>query len=238
MAYQRSEPAKLSRRASDFASAFKAAYPAISRTISGQVGPTEQENLRVLLQSFPQLAEMQRTENLQTAADQLGLMKEDVRTLGGLAQEVDPEYFALRQAATGASQQLMTPGLTGGETSAIERALAQSGISRGTQFAPSTTETVGSAMTYGNAARDRFSQALTSATALLPQLKQNISPVRSVSPTKAPAMSLPTLGSTAQGTAQGVMGQVGEVQKTGLEAALGTPSLLERMANIGPELDY
>lgn len=229
MASASTETGKVSRRARQLAGGFEAAYPRITATATEGIGAPDIEIARVLQQLFPQLADMQRRESLRAAADQLGLMKEDISTLDILGRQTDPEYYATRAAAANAAQQLLQPGLTGGETAAIERSLGQRGIATGTQFTPSQTETVSRATTFGNAARDRFASALQSATALLPNLQKPNAPVRTIGASQVSMPNLPTLGGTSQGLAQGVLGQVGQLQNTGLQAALNRGSDLERL---------
>jgi hypothetical protein len=106
------------------------------------------------------------------------------------SQIFDKPYYQTRDAAATQAQNLLTGSsdisgnLTGSEQNQIAQGLAREGAQRGTYNAPSNTETVANAMTYGNAAFQRqqqekstLSTALNSASQFLPASKSGVNPL-------------------------------------------------------------
>lgn len=102
------------------------------------------------------------------------------------AQIADPEYYNTRKLTADKLAELMSSinlgsDLSGGETSAIERALNQEGMRRGTNNAPSALDTVRNATRYGSAARNRelenqnqLTKAISAATSFIPTSKSGV----------------------------------------------------------------
>lgn len=103
-----------------------------------------------------------------------------------LQQQVDPQFFASRAATSGRLGDLLNSidlsgKLSGSEQDEIEKSLARQGIQRGTQNAPSATDTVANAMTFGQAGYQRkqqaisnLSDAISKASAFLPSSRSGI----------------------------------------------------------------
>jgi len=89
-----------------------------------------------------------------------------VRAARELRRENDPELFQAREAGLENLLNLFgeigaSGDLSGGERAEIERGLAAQDTQRGTQNAPSSSEAVGSAMTFGGAQQQREAQSRT-----------------------------------------------------------------------------
>lgn len=100
-----------------------------------------------------------------------------------LLKSLDPEYYATRAKTSSRLGDLMdnidlSGGLSPTELREIEQGLAREGSARGTYGAPSNTETIANAMTYGQAGRNRqienqnqLAQAIAASTQFLPASK-------------------------------------------------------------------
>lgn len=103
-----------------------------------------------------------------------------------LQQQVDPQYFATRQAASNRLNDLMNSidlsgNLSGTQMNQIGQGLSQQNAHNGTLGAPSQSQTVANAMQYGQAgyqmkqqAISNLSQALNNASSFLPQSRSGI----------------------------------------------------------------
>jgi len=180
-------------------------------------GETTEQRLAALSQAIPTLgyhvnqtiapernAEFRADQTFAPAEQQLNadLFKrfapQYANTQSQIDRGIDPEYYRNREQTSARLGEMLTPGLTPGELSGVERGLNQQNVATGNSRVGSNTNTVGNAMQYGNAARDRLGQALGLATNILPQLRSNIT---------SQAISTPLLGQNATTQAFGLAGQ-------------------------------
>jgi len=214
------------RRAQAMAKGVLAAYPSLAQAFADQIQPID-ETLAASIESyFPRIAEVQRQQALKDAeatrqifTGDLPAFQQGARTVDQLAREFDPEFYKTRSTLAGGLNDLMQPGLTGGERSEVERAINQRSAQTGNLNSPANLETVANAATYGGAARDRFTQGLNLANQALPNLKTQVSSPSSISAgvsTKAPV----TTPGTGLDLGQNLLSQIGGVSATSLEADL------------------
>jgi hypothetical protein len=231
------EPRKLNKRAQQLSQAFKTALPSLTKTTLGQIDKSDTALTQSILKSFPQLAEAQRRQSLTDQQANLGLATEDIRTLAGLDREISPEFFqTLQPRILQESLGLLDKPLTGGEEAAIERALNKENVRTGTQFTPNQATTVANATLFGNAARDRFTQALGNLEQIAPLYKNATpSPFRQLSTPQGPSIQQPVAGQLAQSISGQTLGQLGETQRLGIEAATQAPSSIERLFGMMPD---
>lgn len=229
------EPERLPMRAQQMADAFRKSFPSISNTVAQQIAPTERALTQSLLQNFPQLAQLQRQQTLQDQQANLGLAQEDIRMLAGLDREISPEFFnQVQPQLLQGSMELFKP-QTGGETEAIDRYLGRENVRTGTQFTPNQSTTVANATTFGNAARDRFSQALTNLGQMAPIFKNAMpQPFRQIQSSPGLQVQAPTTGAFAQSQAGGTLGNIGELQNTAVKGLIGEQSDIEKLMGSMP----
>lgn len=210
------------------ANVFAQNLPTIISALAGQIPTINQATVESAQQTYPAIAELQRGITEKDAAQQRSLFGLDqellrdttgtnARSLDSLSRELNPEYYSNREAAGQGLADLLRPGLTGGETTAIERRLASDSARSGGQVG-SNTETVRGAALYGDAARNRMSQALQTATNLLPQLNQGISNIQgqqisSSSPTRItpPSQASDVVAPTGAGLLNNIYGQTSSI---------------------------
>jgi hypothetical protein len=198
---------KHTKKARIQAGAFAKNLPTIISALAGQVPAISQATVESAQQTFPAIAELQRGITRDDAGLQRELFSQDqallrditgtnAQSLDSLNRSLNPEFYAGREAAGSGLADLLRPGLTGGETTAIERSLASERARTGGQ-AGSNTETVRGATMFGDAARNRMVQALQTATSLLPQLNQGIPTLsgQQISSSTPTQVTSPTQGS-------------------------------------------
>ncbi len=186
--------------------AYQQNLPGFLSTANANILPSEQARLnaaqtispgyaRLNAQLFDEIApQLSQTGSNIARQEALNQAQTDAAVLAGpgadvvrqqniLQREIDPEYYAQRTNTSNNLSRLfdsidLSGGLSGGETEAIRRGLAQEGQARGTSTSPSMTETVANATTYGAAANDRRNQArsqltsaLNTATGALPAMR-------------------------------------------------------------------
>lgn len=139
------------------------------------------------------------------------------------AKIADPEYFAAREKAGARLQELLQPGLTGGESEAAARGINRVAVGRGLLNAPSQTATLNAAQTFGNASRDRLSQALGVATGVMPQLRTGVNPFEVRPAQQNTGNNLFTgvrqeSGNQAAGYSNNLLGQIGQNVRTETQA--------------------
>lgn len=88
-----------------------------------------------------------------------------------VAKITDPEYYKTRETLGNRLGEMMQPGLTGGEETAISRGVARDNVNSGVGERQSIAQQASNATRYGGAERDRMTQALSLATGALPTLK-------------------------------------------------------------------
>jgi hypothetical protein len=119
----------------------------------------------LMAETANKIAAGQAASQAQSDLDILKGTGKDLVTAGVDAQKIaDPEYYQTRSRISGGLGQLMdsidlTGKPSGGETEQMNRAMAQEGTRRGTLNTPSMTEALGSALTFGNAQRQRENEA-------------------------------------------------------------------------------
>lgn len=131
-------------------------------------------------------AEQAQSQAASDLAVQRGTGQDLVKSAVETQKLADPEYYKAREITGNRLGDLLgsidlNGKLSGGENEAISRGLAQSNQARGTAQAPSQTDVVSNAMTYGGAQRDRenqskdqLTQALQVANGALPALKSGV----------------------------------------------------------------
>jgi hypothetical protein len=156
--------------------------PSLLGLFNANIAPNEMAQLQSSMQTSPLYAQLAQQIARANAQSEAGTTNELLRGTGGdtvreadkLAREVDPEYYGVRSAASSGLQGLLKPGLSGGETEAIQRSLNQQNQKNGSLITPTSSSTVANAMTFGNAARDRMSQAVNQATQFLPTARSGV----------------------------------------------------------------
>lgn len=155
--------------------------PSILGLFNANIAPNELAQLQSSLQTSPayaalaqQIASSNATSDANITGGLLtGQGAQNVRAADALSREIDPEFYNVRSNTAGAINSLLHPGLTGGETEAIQRSLNQQNARAGVTN-PTSLNTVSNAMTFGNAARDRVSQAVQQATQFLPTSRSGV----------------------------------------------------------------
>lgn len=178
--------------------------PELAQVTTGITPGVEQGRVDVSRLISPQIAQLQ-TELLDTGGRDLARVGSEIAQENRLAQILgetealqgpgrdlleasreaamitDPEFFKLREAATNSAIDLLgsssvEPG--GAELASIERMLNRQGLNRGAN-ANSATETTRNAMSFGDELMKRraaLSNAINSATSLLPATRQGVDP--------------------------------------------------------------
>jgi hypothetical protein len=210
--------------------AFIRQFPRMVGTILPQLTPIQQGLLGAAQATEPGFNELQTSLYEQSAprlaaagAQAEGIGREqsaaaDARILQGSGRDsvssalsldrlANPEFYAMREQIASQLPQLMSGQLTGGESEAITRSLNQDNQRSGTLNTPNQLATVGNAMRFGDASRNRELQGLGAATGFMQASRTGFDPVQ-----------------TALGRPGGQFGQ-GQflgVQRPGGEQAFGT----------------
>lgn len=183
--------------------------PYYTKAISGQLGALQQAELDSAKQTSPGYAQLMtelyqkygpqlnqigsdivRQNALNQAATDRDVLKgpggETVKAAYDTAQIFDKPYYDTRELTAGRLADLLksidlSGGLSPTERREIEQSLAIQGGRRGTYNAPSATDTVADAMTYGSAGRTRvlenqneLSKAIAASSAFLPSAKSGV----------------------------------------------------------------
>lgn len=224
----------LYRRTASQAQAFQDFLPQYLKTIGDQTMPSELANLAAQQATAPGYQAIQDAQRKQSAATSVdiagGAGRDLANTVSATDQSINPQYYALRDKTAQGLLSLLQPGLTGGETEAINRSQAQQGASRGTGFAPSATETVSNASQFGNAARSRLSGAISQATSAIPTMKSGID-VQGLSGGAA-TPSGTSFMNTAAGQAGGLQGQIGSTANNLVQQQMGQKDTLDKIGQI------
>lgn len=240
----------------DQLAAYTNALPGLLNVTANQtlpVGQTTQNAANVLSPQAQALQTQMATQDL-PGLTQLGNQLNSIQNQGGitnasqalsgsggqlaqqeaaLQQQLDPQYYATRNAQGGAIGNLLTQlggansvGLNGSDVANINRGLAQQDAQKGLLNAPSQTAAVSNALQFGNQGSalqaqktNTLSQALNAATAFLPSSQGQVN-----------AGSVGTGASTNQSTSAGQSnflgsnnGQTGPAQST--DSSLGNSLL-------------
>lgn len=173
-------------------------YAQLQQDLYGQYGPS-------MNKIGSEIASQNALAQAQTDADVLaGPGKELIANALEGAKLYDPEYFSTRELAAQQMQDMLKPGLSGGEHEAIQRYMNQNDVATGNLNAGGgATNVVSNAMQFGNAARDRMSQSLSLATGMLPTLRSNVD-------TFQQATGRPSMVNTGEGRTQNVATNVGQ----------------------------
>lgn len=235
-----SETGKLGRRATQYAGSFEKEAPRIADVFRREILPNELAVLNAAQETVPQFQALATQTALDLAPLQRQLLGDDVNQLSAIARQIDPEFFQTRSnLAAGLNEQINAgrTGLTGGERSEIERSINQSRAASGNAAAPSNAETVAAAGSFGQAARQKFAQALQQATAALPTLQTTLgqNPLagrfNAVQPIGVPQ---PTFDAGQAGALQGFAQNLGAAQQIGIEADATSLSDFERVIGAMP----
>lgn len=180
-------PSKTYRQTAGQIQAFQDLFPYFARTLASQIIPQQQAELEAARQTSepyaqlmtelfkkfgPQLNQIGNEINLQNmlaqASNENAVLQgpggELVRSAMELQRLQDPEFFSTRELTSSRLADLMNSidlsgALSSNERREIGQGLAQEGEMRGTANAPSNVETVGNAMRYGQAGRNREMQS-------------------------------------------------------------------------------
>jgi hypothetical protein len=189
--------------------------PSLLAAINAQILPNEISQLQASEITSPRYAAIQQGLQHSNALSAANSDKEILLGPGGdivniadkLQRQVDPEFYKTREATSGAINELLKPGLTGGESSAIERSLNRSNNATGNLNNASNTTTVSNALSYGNAARDKLSQAVNQATQFLPASRSGVDVLQQG--IKSPSAISQAFGNTRQSAGQEPFGIAG-----------------------------
>jgi hypothetical protein len=157
----------------------------------------------------------------------MGPGKELIKNAYDAAQTFDKPYYDTRLTTANRLSDLLNSidlsgALSPGERNEIAQGLARQNISRGTQNAPSATDTIANAMQYGQAgfarqqaAKSNLSQAISNASAFLPAAKSGVDvfQVATGRPSQAnPGGALfPGVNTNTQGNANASFGLAGNI---------------------------
>lgn len=143
-----------------------------------QTGQYEQMAPR-LAAAGAQADQIGRTASAATDASIMqGSGRDSVSAALSLDRLANPEFYALREQAMSQLPALMSGRLTGGETEAIQRSVNQDNQRRGVIDVPSQVTTVGNAMRFGDASRQREMQGVGLAGGLMPAMRTGFDPVQ------------------------------------------------------------
>lgn len=149
--------------------------PAYGNTIRKEIPKFEKTAADTNTKFAPQYAETQKRLQRIIQEGERGRIRsvggDVVRDVNSLSNEVNPEYAANKGVISDRVNQLMQPGLTGGEIEAIRRGLRTDSVNRGTENVESNMNTIANATTFGNAARDRMERGVQTAAAINPTLQ-------------------------------------------------------------------
>lgn len=235
----------------DMLAAYTAAFPDILNATNAGVVPSAQAQLAANQAIAPGLAALQAQiyqafgPMMGQTADQIAAntaksqTQSDLDILNGSGKQLsqaaidaqkmaDPEYYKLRESVGGNVDKLLNSidlsgGLSGGETEAINRGIAQQDQQRGIANTPSQTAVVSNAMKFGQAgyqrkqdSQNQLAQALNVANGALPALKSGVDTFQVV--TGRPSTNAAdnkfvgvdtNLGSSANSLGGNLLGQVG-----------------------------
>jgi hypothetical protein len=175
--------------------------PAYLRALGDWMPYLENSKLGVAKSTSPQYAKLQAglfekygpkladTAQKIDASNKLSGAQSDLDVLKGPGQGIvdastemlrktDPEFFKVREAASGNVLDLLKGGLTPAEEEAINRRILQDDVGKGLLGVPSATRTVSNAMQFGNAARNRQMQGVAAASSFLPVSRTNFDPTQ------------------------------------------------------------
>jgi hypothetical protein len=208
----RGKPSKTEVNASQQARALLQNLPALLSLMNAQIGPNERAQAAASAEVSPIYAQLQReiqSGNALAAAQSdknvlLGPGGDIISIADQLQRKIDPEYYTTRTNTSNAVNDLLRPGLSGGERSEVERNLNRANLQAGTHNVPTNTSTVANAMTYGQAARDRTSQAVQQATQFLPQARSGVDVLQQG--IKSPSSVSGAFSNVKQNTGQDVFG--------------------------------
>ncbi len=130
----------------------------------------------IYAQNAPRMADINRQIEIANrtagAASDVNILKEygpdNARNALAMDQIMNPQFHQVRELESQRIQELLQPGLTGGEEESINRYLMQANVPRGTNDVPTSTSTVSNAMQFGEAARNRTLQGVGAANSFLP----------------------------------------------------------------------
>jgi hypothetical protein len=189
--------------------AFQQAYPQLMDALQAEMPGQAQLETDIQVAQMPQIAQLltdlygnygvqlndignqiDRSNQLAQAETNLAVMqgpgKQLIEEALNTARQSDPEYYKTRALVSDALSNLvgsidLKGGLSPTEREEISRSLAQEGALRGTANSPSQLDTVGNAMQFGAAGRERVMQnqdaltrAISAATAFLPASNSGI----------------------------------------------------------------
>lgn len=194
--------------------------PSLAGLFNAQILPNELAQLRASQAVSPEYAQLQRDifrgnalSEAQTTGDVLaGPGADIVRRADALSREIDPEFFRTRAATSEGINQLLQPGLTGGEREEIQRYLNQVNNETGTLTVPTNISTVSNASTFGRAARDRLSQAVNQATNFLPTSRTGVDVLQQA--TRQPSAISNAFSNVRSGAGEQATGLLGGLQSS------------------------
>lgn len=202
-------PGNIYRRAAGQIKTIQDLLPYLTNAINAQQLPTELTNLQTSQITSPAYAQLM-TDLYNNYGPQLNAIGNEIQNRNAMAQaqteqdvingpgkglvnsaydlsqKFDKPWYDSRDAAAGRLQDLLksidlSGKLSGSENNEIEQSLARQGVQRGTQNAPSASDTVANAMTFGKAgyarkqqATSNLSDAISKASAFLPSAKSGV----------------------------------------------------------------
>ncbi len=166
-------------------------FPAILQQIRREIPKFEQQQYGLAAQYSPQYAALQREifRKNQQAAEGANLASLERFGTGitnknlELDKLLNPEYYQDRAVTGDQLRELISGGLSGSELTAIERGNNRQFETEGTAALPIRSKEVESAINFGEAGRNRLTQALQTATQVLPTLRSPVAPYTPNKPT-------------------------------------------------------
>lgn len=171
--------------------------------------------------------------------------KDIARSALDVAKITDPEYYKTREILGNRLGEMMQPGLTGGEETAISRGVAKDNVNSGVGERQSVAQQASNATRYGGAERDRMTQALSLATGALPTLKSgtDIGAQTVGRPTAAnagagmlPGQQQGQIGNQAMANTQGLLNQVGGITQTAMGINANRRDTLDRVVQTAGDI--
>lgn len=230
----RQETMPTALNALDVAKAVAPAYAALQADIYGTAG---KDLNRIGQEIAASNAEAQAKSDLSV----LQGTGKDLIAAGLEAQKLaDPEFYATRANLAKGLGEMMNGGLTSGEIEAIQRSLNKQTEAAGLST-PSAMQTVASAQTFGNAARDRMGQALGMATQALPAMKSGVdvmqvatgkSSMANTGDTKFQGVTPEGYGTQASQMGQSLIGELGANNRAAMGINANRKDSLDRAMQV------
>jgi len=181
--------------------------------------------------------------NAQTDADVLrGPGQDIIQQVNAAQRGLDPSFYGVRDATGNALTSRISGGLTGSETTEIERALNKINSMQGTLDVPSSTTTTANALSYGQAGRGALDNALNQANTFLQTSRSGIDAFKvATGKTSAPNtgdskfLGVTQPGGEANNLASNILGQAGAYNQTAAQINANRQGTAEKVVGSLPD---